>query len=132
MELYTLLKVKSRIGLNILEKVWISLHKRPTIEEHDSALSELLYSKKIKEEPWEIDSHGHEIIPSLGNKKFSLTNAGKKKLRKLKWLYLWGLLGRLLLSLLHILKTAWIIIAALVAFLGGLVAIFQYLESKGL
>lgn len=131
-ELYILLKVKSRKGLGIVELIWLKVHKSPSRNKSDEALDNLWKGKFIQEESWEIDEQGRELIPSLPDKRFVLTENGRKRLKKLKLTYPLSLTGKVAMGLFLILKKVWIIIAALVAFFAGLLTILQSLESKGL
>lgn len=112
--LYILLKVKSRIGLGVFEWVWLKLHKEPPRDDSDRMLDNLWLGKFIEEEPWENDEQGREIIPSLPNKRFVLTNLGKRKLRKEKWMYLWIRLGKVVWCLIWLTRKLWWLIAAAV------------------
>lgn len=123
--------VKARNGLIISEWLWLKLHKKLSIDEYCKTLSDLRYAKLIKEEQWEIDEQGCEIIPSLADKRFFLTDSGKKRLKKLKLLYLRSLFGKYAKCLIWIVKKLiWLIVAA-VAFLASCLQILQSLESKG-
>lgn len=98
-ELYILLKVKSRKGLGIVEWMWLKVHKSPSRNKSDEALDNLWKGKFIQEEPWEIDKQGRELIPSLPEKKFYLTEKGRKKLRMEKVKYPMYLICRCFLLL---------------------------------
>ena len=87
-ELYILLKVKSRKGLSPLEWIWFKTNNKHPREKEDRILDDLWKGKFVEEETWEIDEDGRELIPSLPDKNFVLTNEGKKKLRREKVLYL--------------------------------------------
>ena len=113
-ELYILLKVKSRKRLGFLEWLWLKLHKEPSRNKSDETLDRLWMGKFIAEEPWEIDEQGCELIPSLPDKRFFLTNRGKKKLRRLKWTYPWKVACKLMSSLIWIIQKIWWLIAAAV------------------
>lgn len=113
-EIYALLKVKSRTGLTFFEWIWFKCHKKPSIDSVNHILDDLWKGKFIQEEPWETDTQDHELIPSLPNKRFLLTNAGKNKLRRLKWMHLWMSLGKVVWCLILLLKKIWWLIAAVV------------------
>lgn len=113
-QLHTLLKVKSRKGLGFFEWVWFKCHKNLSSEVINSVLDDLWQGKFIQEEPWRIDDQGRELIPSLPHKRFLLTNAGRNKLRRLKWKHLWMNLGKSVWCLILLLKKIWWLIAAVV------------------
>lgn len=119
LELYTLLKVKSRGHLGLVEWIWLKLHKKPTHVDYTKMLSDLRYSKCIAEEEWEVDEQGREVIPGLAYKRFYLTSVGKKRLRKLKWLYQWEQIGKAVWCLIWLLRKLWWLI--IVAVVGKLV-----------
>lgn len=114
LELYTLLIVKSRVRLGFVEWIWLKCASKPIYEDYTNMLSRLRYQKYIVEELWEVDEQGREIIPSLPGKRFYLTNAGKKKLKRLKFLYLWEKTGRVVWCLVWIFRKLWWLIVAAV------------------
>lgn len=113
-ELYLLIKVKSRQGLSLLEWIWFKLHKQPSTNVMNSTLDNLWMGKLIEEEPWETDGQGRELIPSLPDKRFVLTNHGKKRLRKEKWAYLWMKMGKVVWCLIWLVRKIWWLISAAV------------------
>lgn len=129
-ELYTLLKVKSRDHLGLIEWVWLKLHKKPTHDDYTKMLSDFRYSKCIEEEEWEVDEQGREVIPGLADKRFFLTDFGKKRLKNLKWQYLWNQVCRCVRCLIWLILKAWWIIAAVAALLANYLQLLQSLEPK--
>lgn len=112
--LYTLLKVKSREGIGFFEWIWFKCHKKPSTEVTNPVLDKLWIGKLVEEEPWETDEQGRELIPSLPDKRFVLTNLGKKRLRKEKWAYLWMKMGKVVWCLIWLVRKIWWLIAAAV------------------
>lgn len=120
--LYTLMKVKSRKGLGIFEWIWFKCHNQPSFEVTNPVLDKLWIGKFIEEEPWEIDEQGRELIPSLPNKNFLLTEKGEKELRKLKGLYLWNQVRKCVFLLIRGLFYA----ISLAASLYGLIELYEW------
>lgn len=118
--LYTLLKVKSSVGMTFAERIIMRWLKDIPHEEYIKTLYICRDCKYIQDEGIRYEN-GIEIIDSLPNRQILLTPKGVEKLAELKKWYL----GRMVrMSAFFLLKVA----VGVAGFLASLLTILQFVE----